>query len=255
MARGARRALAKSALPIGAIVVRPRTGEGKLHHFVAIDRTSKPAFAQLMPKAPTRERGAFLEALVAAVPCEIHTVLTDCVSTCKASLQSEKGAALQRDLTFDGSTGAKAASRKGYSDSVWKVRLPFDTNPPKIYISNVYLWRHEPCKLHVGVIVSLSGYPPRLSRGWGSKKETTSKCESRAIARSILVAITRAWPHWRPFVSYAALFLLAGASTGKKPMSVAECLRSFSILTSSYMPSRTIADLSSPKDSSLVAEI
>lgn len=54
-----------------------RTEEGKLHLFVAVDRTSKYAFAQLMLKATTREARAFLEALVAAVPYEIHTVLTD----------------------------------------------------------------------------------------------------------------------------------------------------------------------------------
>jgi transposase InsO family protein len=66
--------------PIGFFhidIAEVRTEEGKLYLFVAIDRTSKYAFAQLMPKATTREARAFLEALVAAVPYEIHTVLTD----------------------------------------------------------------------------------------------------------------------------------------------------------------------------------
>jgi hypothetical protein len=53
-----------------------RTEEGKLYLFVAADRTSKCAFARLMPKATAREARAFLAALV--VRCRmIHTVLTD----------------------------------------------------------------------------------------------------------------------------------------------------------------------------------
>lgn len=68
------------AYPIGFFhidIAEVRTEDGKLYLFVAIDRTSKYAFAQLMPKATTREARAFLDALVAAVPYAIHTVLTD----------------------------------------------------------------------------------------------------------------------------------------------------------------------------------
>jgi len=54
-----------------------QTAEGKLHLYVAIDRTSKFAFAQLVEKANRRTASAFLEALIAAVPYKIHTVLTD----------------------------------------------------------------------------------------------------------------------------------------------------------------------------------
>lgn len=66
--------------PIGYFridIAEVRTEEGKLYLLVAVDRTSKYAFAQLAPKAAMREACAFLEALVAAVPSEIHTVLTD----------------------------------------------------------------------------------------------------------------------------------------------------------------------------------
>jgi hypothetical protein len=44
---------------------------------VAIDRTSKFAFAQLQPKADVTTASGFLKALVDAVPYRIHTVLTD----------------------------------------------------------------------------------------------------------------------------------------------------------------------------------
>jgi len=44
---------------------------------VAIDRTSKIAFARLFDKANTTSAGAFLEQLVEAVPYKIEVVLTD----------------------------------------------------------------------------------------------------------------------------------------------------------------------------------
>ncbi len=55
----------------------PRTAEDKLHLFIAIDRTSKFAFARLVERATTKGAAAFLDDLVAAVPCQVHTVLTD----------------------------------------------------------------------------------------------------------------------------------------------------------------------------------
>ncbi len=54
-----------------------QTAQGKLYLFVAIDRTSKFAFAQLVEKANRVTASAFLVALIAAVPYKIHTVLTD----------------------------------------------------------------------------------------------------------------------------------------------------------------------------------
>jgi transposase InsO family protein len=66
--------------PIGFFhidIAEVQTAEGKLYLFVAIDRTSKFAFAQLVESATRVTASAFLEALVAAVPYWIHTVLTD----------------------------------------------------------------------------------------------------------------------------------------------------------------------------------
>src|SRR6202008_1697997 len=54
-----------------------RTADGKLYLFVAIDRTSKFAFVELVERADMQAAATFLEALVAAVPYRIHTVLTD----------------------------------------------------------------------------------------------------------------------------------------------------------------------------------
>ena len=66
--------------PIGYFhidIAEVRTEEGKLHLFVAVDRTSKYAFAQLHRAANVQIAAGFLAELIAAVPYKIHTVLTD----------------------------------------------------------------------------------------------------------------------------------------------------------------------------------
>jgi len=72
--------MAFKAYPIGFFhidIAEVQTAEGKLYLFVAIDRTSKFVFVQLVEKATRVTASAFLSALVAAVPYKIHTVLTD----------------------------------------------------------------------------------------------------------------------------------------------------------------------------------
>jgi len=66
--------------PIGYFhidIAEVRTGEGKLYLFVAIDRTSKFAFAQLHNKAGKMAAAQFLRDLISAVPYKINIVLTD----------------------------------------------------------------------------------------------------------------------------------------------------------------------------------
>ncbi len=66
--------------PIGYFhidIAEVQTAEGKLYLFVAIDRTSKFAFARLCPRAGKVVAAEFLRDLIAAVPYAIHTVLTD----------------------------------------------------------------------------------------------------------------------------------------------------------------------------------
>ncbi len=69
-----------ASYPIGYFhidIAEVQTGEGKLRLFVAIDRTSKLAFARLVESAGKMEAADFLRELIAAVPYRIHTVLTD----------------------------------------------------------------------------------------------------------------------------------------------------------------------------------
>jgi len=53
------------------------TQEGRLFLFVAVDRVSKFAFAELHERATRRTAADFLRRLIACVPYRIHTVLTD----------------------------------------------------------------------------------------------------------------------------------------------------------------------------------
>jgi Integrase core domain len=66
--------------PIGYFhidIAEVRTEEGKLSLFVAIDRTSKFAYAELHEEANKMVAAQFLRNLIATVPYKIHTVLTD----------------------------------------------------------------------------------------------------------------------------------------------------------------------------------
>ena len=66
--------------PIGFFhldIAEAQTAEGKLHLFVALDRTSKFAVVQLVEQATRVTASAFLLALIDAVPYKVHTILTD----------------------------------------------------------------------------------------------------------------------------------------------------------------------------------
>jgi len=66
--------------PIGYFhldIAEVHTEAGKLYLFVAIDRTSKFAYAELHERAKRSVAAAFLGRLIEVVPYHIHTVLTD----------------------------------------------------------------------------------------------------------------------------------------------------------------------------------
>jgi len=69
-----------ASYPIGCFhvdIAEVRTAEDKLHLFVAIDRTSRFAFVQLLDRPDMAAASGFLEALVEAVLYRIYRVLTD----------------------------------------------------------------------------------------------------------------------------------------------------------------------------------
>jgi len=66
--------------PIGYVHIdfaEVATAEGKLYLFVAIDRTSKVTYAELHEQAKRATAVAFLKAVIAFFPYQLHTVLTD----------------------------------------------------------------------------------------------------------------------------------------------------------------------------------
>jgi Integrase core domain len=68
------------AYPIGYFhidIAEVRTAQDKLYLVVAIDRTSKFAFVELLEKVVRQTAGDFLRRLIEAVPYKVHTVLTD----------------------------------------------------------------------------------------------------------------------------------------------------------------------------------
>ena len=58
-------------------IAEVRTEEGKLYLFVAIDRTSKFVYVELLGRYGKQEAAQFLRNLLGAVPYKIHTILTD----------------------------------------------------------------------------------------------------------------------------------------------------------------------------------
>jgi transposase-like protein len=69
-----------NSYPIGYFhidIAEVRTEEGRLYLFVAIDRTSKFAYVELLEKYGKMEAAQFLRNLIKVVPYKIHTILTD----------------------------------------------------------------------------------------------------------------------------------------------------------------------------------
>lgn len=79
--------------PIGYFhiyIAEVRTEQGRLHLFVAIDRTSKFVFAELHGKATTRISADVLGRLLAAVPYKVHAVLTDNASSSRPQGRADR---------------------------------------------------------------------------------------------------------------------------------------------------------------------
>ncbi len=95
-----------------------RTAEGKLHLFITIDRTSTFAFAKLVERANTKGAAAFLDDLVAAVPYQVHTVLSD-NGTQFADLARNRGGATAR---LRGHLFERACRRHGIEHRLTKAQ-------------------------------------------------------------------------------------------------------------------------------------
>ena len=113
--------------PIGFFhidIAEVRTEAGKLVLFVAIDRTSKLAFARLEEAAERMTACAFLRALIKAVPYKIHTVLTDSGSQFCHPLRYRDGPT----ATWMGHLFARICSEHGIEPRLTKPNHPWTTD-------------------------------------------------------------------------------------------------------------------------------
>jgi len=121
------------AYPIGYFhidIAEVRTEEGKLYMLVAIDRTSKFAFAELHERATRRIAADFLRRLIDAVPYRIHTVLTDngthfTTPGNKASAAAAIREALARDEVFRAHAFELACARADIDHRLTKPNHPW----------------------------------------------------------------------------------------------------------------------------------
>ncbi len=155
--------------PIGYFhidIAEVRTEEGKLHLFVAIDRTSKFAFVQLAERANTRTASAFLEALVEAVPYVIHTVLTDNGIQCADLPKNRKGpTAMLRGHPFD-----RARRRHGIEHRLTKPNHPWTNGQvermnrtiKEATVRRYHDDSHDRLRSHLGDVVTVYNFAKRL---------------------------------------------------------------------------------------------
>lgn len=167
-----------------------QTAEGKLYLYVAIDRTSKFAFVQLVECATTRTASDFLEALVAAVPYEIHTVLTD-NGIQFADIPKNRNGPTAR---FRGHPFDRACWRHGIEHRLTKPKHPWTNGQvermnrtiKEATVKRYHYDSHDQLRRHLGDFVSAYNFARRLKtlrgltpyefiyRAWTSEPERFS---------------------------------------------------------------------------------
>ena len=157
------------AYPIGYFhvdIAEVRTEEGKLYLFVAIDRTSKFAFAQLVERANTKTACAFLDALVDAVPYTIHTVLTDNGIQFADLPKNRKGpTAMLRGHPFD-----RTCARHGIEHRLTKPNHPWTNGQVErmnrtikdATVKRYHYDSHDQLRSHLGDFITAYNYARRL---------------------------------------------------------------------------------------------
>lgn len=143
-----------------------QTAEGKLYLYVAIDRTSKFTFVRLAEHATTRTASDFLEALVAAVPYEIHTVLTD-NGIQFADIPKNRNGPTAR---FRGHPFGRAYWRHGIEHRLTKPKHPWTNGQvdrmnrmiKEATVKRYHYDSHDQLRRHIGDFVSAYNFARRL---------------------------------------------------------------------------------------------
>jgi len=155
--------------PIGFFhidIAEVRTEEGKLYLFVAIDRTSKVAFARLFERANTAAARAFLEQLVEAIPYKIEIVLTD-NGIQFADLPKNRLGATAR---FRGHPFDRACSQYGIEHRLTKPNHPWTNGQvermnrtlKEATVQRYYYDTHEQLRRHLADFLAAYNFAKRL---------------------------------------------------------------------------------------------
>jgi len=179
--------------PIGYFhvdIAELRTEDGKLHMFVAIDRTSKFAFVELHERATRRVASDFLWRLVEAVPYTIHTVLTDngtqfTTPGNKTSAAPVIKAALERGEIFRAHAFELACVRNDIDHRLTKPNHPWTNGQvermnrtlKEATVKRYYYESHDQLREHLAAFVDAYNYAKRLKTLKGlTPFEYVTKC-------------------------------------------------------------------------------
>jgi len=155
--------------PIGYFhidIAEVRTAEGKLYLFIAIDRTSKFAFVNLVERANTKTASAFLDALVEVVPYRIHTILTDNGIQFADLPKNRKGPT----ATFRGHPFDRACQRHGIEHRLTKPNHPWTNGQvermnrtiKEATVKRYHYDSHDQLRCHLDDFVSAYNFARRL---------------------------------------------------------------------------------------------
>jgi transposase InsO family protein len=155
--------------PIGFFhidIAEVRTEEGKLYLFIAIDRTSKIAFARLVDKANTVTSTAFLDELVTAIPYKINIVLTDNGVQFADLPKNRSGpTAIWRGHPFD-----RACQRHGIEHRLTKPNHPWTNGQvermnrtlKEATVRRYYYETHDQLRQHLADFIAAYNFARRL---------------------------------------------------------------------------------------------
>jgi transposase InsO family protein len=147
-------------------IAEVRTEEGKLYLFVAIDRTSKVAFARLLAKANTATAVTFLDELIEAIPYKINVVLTDNGIQFADLPKNRSGpTATWRRHPFD-----RACQRHGIEHRLTKPNHPWTNGQvermnrtlKEATVQRYYYESHEQLRAHLADFLAAYNFAKRL---------------------------------------------------------------------------------------------
>ena len=164
--------------PIGYVhidIAEVRTKDGKLYMFVAIDRVSKFAFAELHERATRRTAADFLRRLIDAVPYKIHTLLTDngthfTTPGNKRSAAAEIRAALENGERFRAHAFKLACAKAGIDHRLTKPNHPWTNGQvermnrtiKEATVRRYYYDSHEQLRSHLADFLDAYNFAKRL---------------------------------------------------------------------------------------------